>query len=177
MTFATGWKAGCTATSIKMAFAPDLVESWHHPARVVRRHLQRPRSESFIFTFLFVFLLVAFVAQWPSAARETHLHPEVPMIQRLFATGLALGATLPVWYGLAALSRLIAKAMGGRGDWYGARAALFWALAVISPAMLLQGLTAGFLGQGPQATALGALIGFAFLILWFAMLRESEKGA
>lgn len=160
-----------------MALVPDIVESWRHPARVVRRHLARPRSESFAFTFLFVFLLIGFVAQWPLAARESFLHPEVPLVQRLFATGLALLATIPLWYGLAALSRLIAGLMGGKGDGYGARIALFWALAVISPAMLLQGLTFGFVGQGPQATLLGALIGLAFLILWIAMLREAEKPA
>lgn len=177
MTSATGWKAGCIVTSIKMSLVPDIVESWGHPARVVRRHLARPRSESFAFTFLFVFLLVGFVSQWPLAARQAFLQPEVPLSQRLFALGLALLATIPLWYALAALSRLLGLALGGRGDWYGARLALFWALAVISPAMLLQGLTFGFVGQGTQATALGALIAFAFLILWGAMLREVEKGA
>lgn len=158
-----------------MALVPDIVESWRAPARVVRRHLARPRSESFLFTFLFVFLLIAFVAQWPQAARAAYLAPEVPLVQRLFATGLALLATIPVWYGLAALSHLAARALGGQGDFYGARLALFWALAVISPAMLLQGLASGFLGQGMQAGALGALIGVAFLAIWLTMLRACER--
>ncbi len=37
-------------------------------------------------------------------------------------------------------------------------------------------LTAGFLGQGPQATALNIAIGLAFLTLWVFMLREAERG-
>lgn len=160
-----------------MALVPDIVESWRAPRRVLRRHLSRPPSEAFAFTLLFVFLLIAFVGQWPAAARLAHLQPEVPLVQRLFATGLAILALIPLWYGLAALSRLVARAMGGQGDWYGARLALFWALASISPAMLLQGLTAGFLGQGAQAAALGALIGLAFLWLWISMLIEAERGA
>ncbi|MBL4927512.1 Yip1 family protein [Fuscibacter oryzae] len=157
-----------------MALVPDIVESWRHPRLVVRRHLARPRSEAFAFTFLFVFLLVAFVAQWPQAARASYLHPEVPLTQRLLAAGLGLMATIPAWYGLAALSRLIARALGGQGNWYGTRVALFWALAAVSPAMLLQGLTSGLLGPGAQAELVGALVAVAFLVLWLAMLREEE---
>ena len=36
---------------------------------------------------------------------------------------------IPVAYLVASLSRLVAKALGGQGTWYGARVALFWALA------------------------------------------------
>lgn len=159
-----------------MALVPDIVESWRHPARVARRHLSRPVSEPFVFTFLFVFLLVAFVAQWPQASRDSFLDPSVPMIQRLYAAGLGLLATIPLWYGLAALSHLVARALGGKGGWYGARLALFWALATMAPAMLLMGLVLGFIGPGVQANVLGGLIGLAFLALWMAMLREVERG-
>lgn len=159
-----------------MALIPDIIDSWHAPAKGLRRHLARPRSEPFAFTFLVTFLLISFVAQWPSASRTAYLHPDQPMVQTLVATGLALLATIPLWYGLAALSHLIARALGGKGTWYGARLALFWALVTVSPAMLLQGLTAGFLGQGPQATALNIAIGLAFLTLWVFMLREAERG-
>lgn len=158
-----------------MSLVPDIVESWRHPARVVRRHLSRPRSEAFVFTFLFVFLLIAFIAQWPQAARASYLQPEVPLTQRLLAAGLGLMATIPLWYGLAALSRLVARALGGQGDWYGARVALFWALAAISPAMLLQGLTSGLLGAGVQATVVSGAVALAFLILWGLMLVEAER--
>ena len=108
-----------------MSLVPDIVESWRAPRRVLRRHMARPRSEAFLFTFLFTFLLIAFVAQAPYAARLAHFQPEVPMPQRLFAAFLGLIATLPLWYGLAALSRLVARALGGQGSWYGARLALF----------------------------------------------------
>lgn len=177
MTSAPGWKAGCSVTSIDMSLVPDIVESWRAPARVTRRHLTRPRSEAFIFTFLITFLLVAFIAQWPVAARLSHLNPEVPLLQRMVAAGLGLLATLPLWYALAALSRLIAGALGGQGSWYGARLALFWALASITPAMLLMGLATAFLGQGPQTTVLGAVIAAVFMIRWSVMLRETERRA
>lgn len=159
-----------------MSLVPDIVESWRAPGRVVRRHLARPRSEPFLFTFLFTFLVIAFVAQAPYAARLAHLMPEAPLKQRLFAAFLGLIATIPLWYGLAAASRLVAKALGGQGTWYGARLALFWALVTIAPGMLLMGLSLGFLGQGPQTNALGVLVGLAFLTFWGLMLREAERG-
>ena len=177
MISATGWKAGCSGTSIEMSLLPDIVESWRAPTRVVRQHLNRPRSEAFIFTFLFTFLLVAFIAQWPVAARLSHLQPEIPMMQRMVAAGLGLLATLPIWYGLAALSRLMAAAVGGQGTWYSARLTLFWALASITPAMLLMGLATAFLGQGRQTTFLGAVIGGVFVVRWILMLRETERRA
>ena len=159
-----------------MSLVPDIVESWRAPARGLRRHLSRPRSEAYAFTFLFTFLLVAFVAQTPYASRLAHLMPEVPLTQRLFASFLGLIATIPAWYGLAAVSRLVAGLMGGQGSWYGARMALFWALVTMAPAMLLMGLSLGFLGQGAQTNALGALVGVIFLVLWGLMLREAERG-
>jgi hypothetical protein len=159
-----------------MSLVPDIVESWRAPRRVLRRHMARPRSEAFLFTFLFTFLLIAFVAQAPYAARLAHFQPEVPMPQRLFAAFLGLIATLPLWYGLAALSRLVARALGGQGSWYGARLALFWALVTITPGMLLMGLSLGILGQGAQTNALGVLVGLAFLVFWITFLREAERG-
>lgn len=179
-TSAAGLRPGCTGTNTSggrvLALVPDILESWRHPARVARRHLSRPASEPFVFTFLFVFLLIAFVAQWPQASRASFLDPSVPMVQRLYAAGLGLLATIPLWYGLAALSHLAARAMGGRGGWYGARLALFWALACMAPGMLLMGLVLGFIGPGTQASLLGGLIGLAFLWLWLTMLREVERG-
>jgi hypothetical protein len=85
-------------------------------------------------------------------------------------------ATIPVWYALAALSRLVARTLGGQGTWYGARVALFWALAAIGPLMLLQGLVSGMIGPGPALTAVTVGIGAAFFWLWFTLLHEAERG-
>ena len=159
-----------------MSLIPDIVESWRAPSRVVRRHLGRPKSEAFVFTFLFTFLFLAFVAQTPYAARLSHMHPELPLTQRLLATALGLMAMIPFWYGLAAVSRLVARVFGGQGSWYGARLALFWALAATGPLMLLLGLVEAMIGPGPQLLATRAVVGFAFLLLWLLMLHEEERG-
>ncbi len=159
-----------------MTVSTDLVATWRRPRAVLRQHLARGRSEAFAFTLLLVFLILAFVGQWPAAAREAFLADEPSAAPRILARAFAVLATIPLWYGLAALSRLVAKAMGGQGTWYGARIALFLALATVGPLMLLQGLVSGMIGPGPALSAVTLLVGVAFLWLWATLLHEAERG-
>jgi hypothetical protein len=172
------WKAGWTGTprGVKdMAVTTDILASWRNPRAAIRRHLARGVSEPFAFSLLLVFLILAFVALWPQAAREAFLADEPSVAPRLLALALAVLATIPLWYGIAAMSRIAARMLGGRGSWYGARLALFWALATISPLMLLQGLVAGMIGAGPALWLVNSLVGLAFLWLWLTMLHEVER--
>lgn len=157
-----------------MAVTTDIVASWRNPRASVRRHLDRGVSEPFAFTLLLVFMIIAFVGQWPQASREAFLADEPSAAPRILARAFAVLATIPLWYALAAVSRLVARALGGQGSWYSARIALFWALASVSPAMLLQGLVGGMIGPGPGYWAVSALVGLAFLYLWLSMLHETE---
>lgn len=159
-----------------MSVSTDLVATWRRPREILRQHLARGRSEPFAFTLLLVFLVLVFVGQWPAAARDAFLANEPSAAPRILARALAVLATIPLWYGLAALGRLVARAMGGQGTWYGARIALFWALAACGPLMLFQGLVAGMIGPGPALTAVSVLIGAAFLWLWATLLHEAERG-
>lgn len=158
-----------------MAVTTDILSSWRSPRAAVRRHLARGVSEPFAFTLLFVFLILAFIGQWPQASREAFLAQDPSTSPRLLARALAVLATIPLWYGLAALSHLIARACGGQGTWYAARLALFWALATVSPLMLLQGLVAGMIGPGPGLWLVSGLVGAAFAALWLTMLHEVER--
>lgn len=159
-----------------MTVTTDLVATWRRPRAILRQHLARGRSEPFAFTLLLVFLILAFVGQWPAAAREAFVAQEPSATPRIFARALAVLATIPVWYGLAALSRLVARTFGGQGTWYGARIALFWALAAIGPLMLLQGLVSGMIGPGPALATVTLAVGVAFLWLWATLLHEAERG-
>ena len=158
-----------------MAVTSEIVASWRKPRAGLRRHLDRGVSEPFAFSLLLVFLIVAFVGQWPSAAREAFVAGDGSAIPRIFARALSVLATIPLWYGLAALSRLVAKAFKGQGTWYSARVALFWALATVSPLMLLQGTVAGMIGPGAGLTAINLVLAAAFLYLWINMLVEAER--
>jgi hypothetical protein len=157
-----------------MALTSDIVESWRHPRAVVRRLRGAGRSEPFVFTFLLVFLLLAFTALAPYLARQATLHPEVALPQRLFGAALGLLALIPLFYLLAALGHLVARLMGGTGLYYDGRLALFWALTCITPAMLGLGLVRALLGDGLAVTGLGVAVFFGFIALYSVMLREVE---
>lgn len=159
-----------------MTVSTELVTTWRAPRAALRRHLARGVSEPFAFTLLLVFLVLAFVGQWPVAAREAFLADEPSAAPRILARAFAVLASVPLWYGLAAISHLVARAFGGKGTWYGARIALFWALATVGPLMLLQGLVAGMIGPGPGLWIISMGIGVAFIYLWLTMLHEAERG-
>jgi len=159
-----------------MTVSSDMLSTWWRPRVIVRRHMARGVSEPFAFTLLLVFLILTAIGQWPVAARDAFLAGEPSAAPRMFARALAVFALIPFWYGLAALGRLAARAMGGQGTWYSARLALFWALATVSPLMLLQGLVAGMIGTGPALVLVTSLAGAGFLGLWLTMLHEAERG-
>lgn len=159
-----------------MSASTELLATWRDPRAGLRRHLARGQSEPFAFSLLLIFLILTFVGQWPQAAREAFVAGEASALPRILPRALAVLATIPLWYGLAALSRVVAGALGGKGSWYGARVGLFWALATVSPLMLLQGLVAGMIGPGPALWAVSGVAGVAFLWLWLTMLSEAEKG-
>lgn len=160
-----------------MSLTTDLRQSWTGHRTVVRRHLSRGKSEPFLFTFLFVFMILAFISLYPRAARIALENPETPLAPQMLALAFGLLATLPFWYGLAALSHLAARGLGAKGgSWYGARLALFWSLVAASPVILLQGLTVGIIGMGMQSFLLGILALTAFVVFWALALVEVYAG-
>lgn len=158
-----------------MSVTQDIVEAWFRPKAVMRRHLARGTSEPFAFSLLVAFLVLAFVSLWPMLSRQTVLQPSVPMVQRLVGAGLALLASIPFWYVIAACSRLFAQILGGQGSYYRARLALFAALVCVTPGMLLRGLVAGMIGPGTQLNLVSLLVGIGFLWLWLSMLMVAER--
>lgn len=159
-----------------MPLTTDLVATWRRPRAILRQHLARGQSEPFALSFLLVFLLLAFVGQWPVAARAAHMAGEPSATPRIVAMAYGVLLLIPVAYLVAAVSHLAARVMGGQGTWYGARIALFWALAAIGPLLLLQGLVGGMIGPGPAQTAVSVVTGVGFLWLWITMLHEAESG-
>ena len=159
-----------------MALTADIAATYRGPGRVMRRLLDQGAREDRALVYLVLACGLIFVAQWPRLSREAHLNPEVPLqaliggalMGWLFLAPLAL-------YLIAALSHLVAKALGGQGTWFTARLALFWSLLAAVPLWLLYGLVAGFIGPGPalQLTGLIALAGF--LAIWLLSLIEAER--
>ena len=159
-----------------MAVTTEILESWRAPARVIRRKLAAGEREDKALATLFGACFLLFVAQWPALSRASFLDPSVPLDARL--GGALMGAIflLPLLaYAMAAVARLVARAMGGRGSGFGARIALFWAMLAVSPLVLFHGMIRGFLGEGIQATVVGLLVLAGFLYLWISMMIEAER--
>lgn len=159
-----------------MSVTRDILRGWRAPRAVMRERLQRGPREDRALAILMAACVLFFIAQWPGAARQAHLDPSVPLNARLAGALMATVFIAPLmFYALGAASHLLARLFGGRGSFYGARLALFWALLMVSPLVLLQGLVAGFIGAGAQAAVVGAVVLASFLFFWAANLYEAER--
>ncbi|TMV08527.1 YIP1 family protein [Ruegeria sediminis] len=158
-----------------MPVAADIVATYRGPGRVIRRLLGMGQREDRALAILMAGCTLVFVAQMPRLAREAHLTGQ--------ELNMLLGGALLAWiiiaplifYFLAAVSHVFARAVGGRGDWYGARLALFWSLLASSPILLLHGMVAGFIGPGPAMQGVGLLWLIVFGWFWFSGLSQAER--
>ena len=158
-----------------MPVTKDIVQSYSRPRVVMRRLLDAGPREDRAIAILFAGCLILFASQWPYRAREAHL-TEVPLVELISNDLYALLFVMPLLlYGIGALSHIIARAVGGKGGWYGARLALFWSLLASSPLIVLAGLVKGFIGEGLEHTIVGALWAAVFVALWSLNLREAER--
>lgn len=158
-----------------MAVTADITATYRRPGAIFARLLDAGPREDRALVFVMSFCLLGFLAQLPRLSREAHLTDQ--------PFDVLMGGALLGWmfiaplllYLVAALSHLVALALGGRGGWYGARIALFWALLASAPLMLLHGLTAGFVGPGPALHLVGAAWLAVFGWFWFTGLRTAES--
>lgn len=158
-----------------MPVTSDITATYRGPGRVMRRLLDRGQREDRALAFLMSFCVIVFFSQLPRLSREAHLSGQ--------ELNMLLGGTLMAWifiaplllYSLAALTHLVARALGGQGSWFGARLALFWSLLASTPLLLLHGLVAGFIGPGIELQAVGFLWLVVFGWFWFSSLRQAER--
>ncbi|MBE0412887.1 YIP1 family protein [Yoonia sp.] len=165
-----------------MSVTGDMLRSWRAPRAVMRDLLDQGKREDRAIAYLLIGCFLIFVAQWPRLSRiQAGFEPspwpgdinfEGMMTYTFYAVVIILPLAL---YAVAALSRLVAKAFGGQGSWYGARLAFFWTLLATTPLLLLHGLVRGLLGPGIQSTLVGAAWAVVFGYIWVQSLREAES--
>jgi hypothetical protein len=108
-------------------------------------------------------------------SRAAFLDPEIPLGGRLTGAGVAWLMIMPiVLYALAAIIHLLLRAIGGKGSFFTARIALFWALLASAPLALLNGLTVGFIGNGPAQLLTSGLLALGFAIFLGAGILATE---
>ncbi|MEM9855515.1 MAG: YIP1 family protein [Pseudomonadota bacterium] len=159
-----------------MPVTSDIVQSYRRPRSVMRRLLDAGQREDRAIAILVGGCLMFFVASWPRLARQAETTGE-DLAQLLAYALFGTIFILPLLcYGIAALSHLIARLIGGKGSWYGARLAFFWSLLATSPVLLLWGLTLGFIGPSLQSQIVSLLWFGVFILFWSINLREAERG-
>ena len=160
-----------------MAVSTDIMRTYRAPRLVLREKLARGAREDRALATLMGACFLIFVAQWPLLSRQAYLDPSVPLDARMGGALMGWLFIVPLAaYVIAAASHLLARLLGGRGTWFGARLALFWALLAASPLWLLNGRVAGFIGPGPALNLVGVFAVGAFLVFWGAGLWEAERG-
>ncbi|NNK78363.1 MAG: YIP1 family protein [Litoreibacter sp.] len=160
-----------------MSTVTAILRSYRAPRSVLRDHLDRGAGEERALAWLMIACLLFFVARLPGLAREVHLSGGDPPFEAL-AGGAFVGSVLVAplaLYGLAALSHIVARILGGQGRYLDARLALFWALLASVPMVLLQGLVVGFMGPGPALNLISLLAFGVFLFIWINGLIAVEK--
>ena len=157
-----------------MPVTTDIVASYRRPAQVMRRLLSAGTREDRALAMLMAGCVLAFISQLPRLSREAHLTGEElnPMLGGALFAWLFIAPLM--FYLIAALSHLVARLFKGKGDWFGARLALFWAFLAASPLLLLNGLTAGFVGPGAALTLVGFIWFVAFMVIWLVSLKVAE---
>lgn len=156
-----------------MSVTADIWESWRAPARVMRRRLAEGQREDRALAFLMIACALIFVSEWPALMRA---HSDAPVEARLGGAMLAWLGIMPLaFYGIAALSHLLARLAGGRGSFFGARLALFWALLVAAPVWLIAAAIS-FALPGPLATAIEAAALAGLIWVWLPGLIAAERG-
>ena len=148
-----------------MSVSRDLLATYRHPGRVMTRLRGTGHREDRALAYLMAACLVVFVAQLPRLAREAHLSGQ--------DLNSLMGGALFGWlflaplffYALSLLSYALMRLLGGVGSMFDARLVLFWAFFASTPLILLHGLTAGFIGPGPQLILVG--LAWMAVFLWF----------
>ena len=155
-----------------------MAEGWRDPRAAMARQIAEGLSERRALLHLFLACGLGFVASLPGAVRKAQGLGDVPeplagtVSAHLF--GYLFLAPL-LFYGLAALLHLAARAFGGRGGFLGARAALFWAALLGAPIALALALAGALLEIAGGAGLLPWLdyLGYAGLAFWLWLLAAS----
>lgn len=159
-----------------MTITTDILRAWRHPRAVIREKLRVGVREDRALAVIMAAGALLFVAQWPILSRAAFLDPATPLEARVGGALMACLFVLPLLaYFIAGVSYGIAKLFGGTATAFGARLALFWALLAVTPAMLLQGLLAGFLGQTAAVIGVQLAVLAGFLWIWISMMREAAR--
>lgn len=158
-----------------MPVTRDILEAQTKPRRVMARLLDMGQREDRVLAMLMGACVLFFVMQWPSLAREAHITGQ-EFSQMIAYAFFGAVIVLPlVFYALAGVLHLVARALGGAGTWYTARLALFWSLLATTPIALLWGLMKGLNDNASGAQLIGWIGTALFLWIFINSMLVAER--
>lgn len=160
-----------------MSVTNDMIAAYRRPGRVMDRQMNSGAGEERALIFLMASCVVVFISNMPVISRTAHLE-QIEMGPLLGASVLAWLFVAPlVFYVLAAVLRVVLRALGCKASWFHVRLALFWTMLAGTPLILLNGLTGGLIGSGIEQNIVGAVWFASFLWILFGSLRAVCKAS
>ena len=110
---------------------------YHDPRGSMQAMLDSQPREARLFGYAMIAVVILMIGE----VVKQYLFGGPQLLQRASAEVVSMLFFVPlVYYGLAALGTLIARAFRGQGSWYQGRAAFFWAALVSSPVMVISAI-------------------------------------
>ncbi len=152
----------------------EILTTYRYPRLSFERQLAKNVGDDRILFYGMLACFLAFVARIPSLYHDSMPSGSPPVyavVSFHFAVSLLMAPLL--LYSIAAVSHILARAFGGRGNWRSARLALFWTVLAMSPLVLFAGIV-GVAAHPWISGTLLILIAILFFSYWIQCLIRVE---
>ncbi len=163
-------------------FIPDIINAYGGLRASMRRQIDRDYGEERLLALVAYGCFAIFLSFLPRLlATNLSATPEQSIAAGIIMWFFVVMFFFPLlFYTVAAISHLIARAFGANGSFSNTRHALFWMLAVLSPVLLVKAMLTsvfiqigGAVGEG-LLVVLNIILALAILRIWGAFLAEAE---
>lgn len=156
--------------------ARDILQTYWMPGDVIVRKQAKGVRESQLLAWVMIASLISFFVRLPGLIE---MHASTGLNEPLSTlVGATMAATMvfgPLFlYIVAAISHLIARLLGGQGDWQSGRLALFWTVLALQPVVILTEIIQNSVLNADTKFAVAILSGLYFLWTWLRGLFGAE---
>ncbi|OUS08282.1 hypothetical protein A9Q96_02155 [Rhodobacterales bacterium 52_120_T64] len=164
-------------------FLPEIINAYGGLRTSMRKQLDKNPGEEGLLALLVFGCFVVFLSFLPRLlATDLSQSPDQSIAGGIILWFFVVMFFLPLlMYGIAWISHFFSMAFGATSSNKTARHALFWALAVLSPALIAKAMLSsvfiqigGVLGHN-TLNALNIILALAILRIWGAMLAEAKE--
>lgn len=161
-----------------MTLYQEILAAYRGAGASMRRQMVQVKGEERLLVYIVLACLLLFVARVPGlmVLAQTSDNAEITptsLIGTSFAITLFFAPLF--FYAIAAFSHMIAQAFGGKGSYFEARLALFWALLVTTPLVLLSSMVNVVVPSPVLVQSTGLIIFLVFAFFWASCLNVAEQ--